>query len=272
MTTDTNKNIILCLTTGRSGTTLLTRLLSLAADICSLHEPEPSFNGVILQLVRSNPDAAVDFVRDHKLPDILARPGHNYAETSHAFGEGFFEAFVSLRIPFRLVILNRDPHLVAKSFWRLNSIPARTTAALRWMLHPEQPGVLHLPQWKRMSDYQLCYWYCLEMERRKSSYAAVCRKSGIPVVEVAIEQLKDWTFFLTMCGELGLTIPTEARTKHAEITARKVHHMSQYWPKLSFVPLRWQEEKVWEALGKEGEELRPIIEARYGATGNIRTI
>src|SRR5262249_18366644 len=108
------KNIIMCLTTGRSGTNLLEKLLALANDICAVHEPEPAFQHV-LDDVRRDPLAAIAFVRDRKLPDILTRPGSHYAETSHLFGKGFFEAFVALSIPFRLVILNREPRNVAKS-------------------------------------------------------------------------------------------------------------------------------------------------------------
>ena len=123
-----DKNIIMCLTTGRSGTNLLEKLLALAEDTHALHEPEPGFQHV-LENVRHDPSSAVNFVRNRKLPAILAYPETNYAETSHLFGKGFFEAFVDLNIPFRLIILNRDPREVSKRLLRIKTrtIRARIT-------------------------------------------------------------------------------------------------------------------------------------------------
>jgi hypothetical protein len=260
----TDKNIIMCLTTGRSGTNLLEQLLALADDTCALHEPEPAFQQV-LDEVRRDPNAAIAFVRDRKLPDILSRPGAHYAETSHVFGKGFFEAFVALGIPFRLVILNREPRQVAKSLWQLKTVPARTKRGLLFLLDPRQEGVVKLPGWEAMSDYELCYWYCLEMERRKSAYAAECRRRGIPVVEIALEQLKRWECFHKLCSELGLSLPAEARTRHAEITAHKVNRKPWRWPRFTLVPFGRQERKVWKALGNDAAALRSAIEKRYGA-------
>lgn len=260
----TDKNIVMCLTTGRSGTNLLEQLLALADDTCALHEPEPAFQHV-LDDVRREPNAAIAFVRDRKLPDILARPGAHYAETSHLFGKGFFEAFVALGIPFRLVILNREPRQVAKSLWRLKAVPARTKRGRDFLLDPRQAGVMKLPGWEKMSDYELCYWYCLEMERRKSAYAAECRERGIPVVEIAMEKLKHWDCFHKLCCQLGLSLPAGAEARHAEITAHKVNRKPPRWPRLTLVPFALQERKVWEALGADGAALRAVIETRYGA-------
>ena len=78
--TKIDKNIIMCLTTGRSGTNLLEKLLDLAGDTCSLHEPAPYFSDHVKK-VRENPAHAIDFVRDEKLPAILAVPESNYVET-----------------------------------------------------------------------------------------------------------------------------------------------------------------------------------------------
>jgi hypothetical protein len=264
-----DKNIIMCLTTGRSGTNLLEKLLALADDICAVHEPEPAFQHVLGD-VRRNPPAAISFVRDRKLPDILARSGAHYAETSHLFGKGFFEAFVALGIPFRLVILNREPRQVAKSLLRLKTVPGRTIRGRGFLLDPSQNGVMKLPDWEKMSDYQLCYWYCLEMERRKSVYTAECRERGILVVEIALEKLKDWNYFQKFCRELGLSLPAEAGTRHAAITANKVNRKAGYLPRLILVPFALEERKVWKALGNDGVVLRSAIKARYGAAAGER--
>lgn len=258
----TDKNIIMCLTTGRSGTNLLEQLLALAKDTCAVHEPEPAFHHV-LEDVKRDPSAAVAFVRDRKLPDINARPQANYAETSHLFGKGFFEAFTALGVPFRLIILNREPREVAKSLWRIKTIPHRTKYGRNFLFDPEQAGVMKLRGWRRMSDYQLCYWYCLEVERRKIVYAAECRERGIPIVEISLEQLRDWGRFSQLCEECGLTLSAEAEARHAEISAHKVNRKEKHSPRLQILPFSVQEGKVWRALGSEGSALRVAVEARY---------
>jgi len=256
------KNIIMCLTTGRSGTNLLQELLALAQDICSEHEPAPRFHDVLAE-VRHDPMAAISFVRDIKLPDIMARPGANYAETSCLFGKGFFEAFVALGIPFRLIVLNRHPRQVAKSYWRLKAVPARTARGDASLLRPDQPGVIPMPGWQRMSDYQLCFWYCLEIERRKAAYKQECKRIGIPVFETSIEELRDWTRFKSLCEELGLCLAGGVAEEHRNIMAVKVNHIGKSLPRFKFSPFAWEEERVWKALGEQGRVLRAEVETRY---------
>lgn len=256
------KNIIMCLTTGRSGTNLLQELLALAQDICSLHEPVPRFHEALPE-VRHDPTAAISFVRDLKLPDIMARPGAHYAETSNLFCRGFFEAFIALQIPFQLIVLDRHPRRVAKSYWRLKAIPVRTARGEWSLLRPDQPGVMPLPGWQRMSDYQLCFWYCLEVERRKSAYIQECKRLGIPVFETAIEELRDWTRFKSLCQGLGLSIPDTAADEHRKIMEIKVNHCGQNLPRFKFVPFAREEEHVWKALGEQGRVLRAEVETRY---------
>ncbi len=257
------KNIVMCLTTGRSGTNLLQALLALASDTCALHEPEPAFHHV-LEEVRLNPAAATAFVAGRKLPDILTRPGANYVETSHLFGKGFFEAFLELSIPFKLIVLDRPPREVAKSLWRIKTVPARTRLGRGFLLHPAQEGVLRIENWRRLSDYQLCFWYCLEVERRKTLCLCECARRNIPAAEISLEKLKDWESFRALCAACDLELPEGARARHAEISVRRVNPKSQFWPKIPLRPYARQEEGVWRALGAEGAALRKDVEQRYG--------
>lgn len=258
------KNIIMCLTTGRSGTNLLQKLLALTDDTCALHEPEPAFQSALADVSR-DPEAAVFFVRNRKLPYILSRTEKNYAETSHVFGKGFFEAFITLEIPFRLIILDREPREVAKSHWRTRIVPRRTRLGREFLLDPAQRDVLSPKRWQLMTNYQLCYWYCLEVERRKTLYMKECRERGIPVVEISLDQLKDWNRFQQLCMTCGLTLPDSAKTAYDGIVADKVNAKSEHLEKSPLIPFAWQEKKVWKALGKEGKALRAEVEARYHA-------
>ncbi len=254
------KNIIMCVTTGRSGTNLLEKLFALADDTCALHEPEPGFQNV-LRAVRQDPNAAVAFMRQSKLPFIAAQPQKNYAETSHVFSKGFFEAFIKIGIPFRTVILDRAPRAVAKSYWRLKTIPHRTELGLNWLLDPAQGGVVAPQGWEKMSDYQLCFWYCLEIERRKTLYMEECRKRGLPVAEISLHGLKDWGKFKDLCAACGLTVSDDARGKHAAITAHKVNTKAS--------PLSEEELKDWKKFqawfADNGLELPPDAEKNHAA-------
>jgi len=256
------KNIIMCLSPGRSGTQLLTRLMGIARDTVAVHEPEPTFRAVT-EAVRESSDETLRFVRDIKLPDILARAAPNYVETSHLFGKGPFEAFVALGVPFRLIVLNRDPRPVAKSHWRIKAIPGRSRKKQQYLLHPQQDNVMRLRGWEKMTDYQLCYWYCLEMERRKENYSRICRACNIPVTQISLPELMDFARFGKLCGELGLDLSSTARTLHETLAIAKCNAKRRYLPKFTLKPLARQEAEVWSALGEEGARLYPDVAARY---------
>lgn len=257
-----DKNIVMCLTTGRSGTNLLEKLLALAEDTCSVHEPVPEFHKVLPD-VRKDPQVAIDFVRDQKLPAILATPEHNYVETSHLFGKGFYEAFLELGIPFRLIILNRDPREVAQSFWRIKSVPRRKRYGREFMFDPAQSGVIKMKNWRFKSNYQLCYWYALEVERRKSLYKADCEARGIPVFEIDITELKDWDKFQALCQSCGLVLPEDTKEKFVEVTKKKVNLKTKHKPRRHFRSFEAQEEGVWKSLGDQGQVLREEVAKRY---------
>lgn len=256
------KNIIMCLSPGRSGTKLLTEILSLCPESCVLHEEEPNFRDYT-EITRESLDSARQFVRDVKYPDILARDGKIYIETSHLFGKGFFEIFVEEGIRFNLILLHRDPREVAKSHWRIRAVPARSKKKQQYLLRPDGANVMLLPNWQRMSDYQLCYWYALEVERRKELYRQVCVERGLGVVDLHLSDCLDFDRLNLLLQPLGITLPDSCRNDHAALTARKINRKGRYLPKIPLVPFSWQEKKVWHALGEEGRALRPVILRRY---------
>lgn len=263
----------MCVTTGRSGTKLLAKLLALGDDVCARHEPEPALHHV-LEEVKRDPAAALRFVREVKLPAIQACPEKNYAETSHLFGKGFYEAFLKLELPFKIIILNRNPRDVARSLWRIGTVPGRTPGGRTFLLEPLQQNVLKLRNWERMTDYELCYWYCLEMERRKTLYAEECTKRGIAVVETSIERLKQYSSFLDFMGACGLTVSAkDTRARHAEIVAKKVNRKIGFRRKRCILPYSFHERRVWKNLIKDEkgtmDALQRSLHARYGLSGSV---
>jgi hypothetical protein len=190
---DSGTKLIFTVTTGRSGTELLQRLFSLLPGVTSVHEPEPKFSRVLRQ-AQENQSCARDFLLNLKLPEIARCTQSFYVETSHLFCKGFLKTALQLGLRFDLVVLRRPARDVARSLYELDTIPARTEWGRSFLLAPSDPGVLPLPHWETMHDYQLCYWYCLEIERRAIEYAELVAAKGGRVSTASLADLLEGRF------------------------------------------------------------------------------
>jgi hypothetical protein len=202
-----NKRIIFTVTTGRSGTAYLTTLFGYVRGVAAFHEPEPEFRHV-LRRVQQEPQVAKDFLAQEKLPAIAASGNGIYVETSHLFCKGFLEPTLEIGIVPELIIHSRPHRQVAASLYRMGTIPGRTPKAMQFYLSPEDPGVLPLENWQRLHDYQLCYWYCLEIERRSEQYREMYRRIGGRVVRTTLDELKTTRGYLKMLRELEIRRPS----------------------------------------------------------------
>lgn len=256
------KSTIMTISTGRSGTGLLTELLGLASDISSVHEPAPTFQDIFEEGM-AGPQEALAFTRDTKLPAIAACGTAHYAETSHYFGQGFLDAFMELGTGLKVIVLNREPRGVAKSFERIKCVPVKTAKGRSLMPHPGTCATLPVEGWEDFSDYQLCYWYCLETEMRKEMAKARTAAVGVPLIEVALDELLDFTAFSGMMATLGLRLREDSEARHKEITATKVNRKGKYMPRLRVTGLDGPEAAVWAAVNVRHPELRAAVESRY---------
>ncbi len=213
------KNLIFTVTPGRSGTTLLTRLLGILPDTAAFHEEYPGYDHV-LRYVQTNPLVAKQFFLTHKLPHIIGRDESNYVETSHLICKGFIETFINLGLAFKLVDLRRSPSEVAMSMYGYNSIPGRTNDGLSHYLYPEDPGILPLPHWTTLHDYQLCFWHSLEIERRQRCYTRWMERVGAITYTIKMHELVDYDRYISLCERLGysdMTQNTDNEKKYQEI-------------------------------------------------------
>lgn len=203
-----DRRLILTCTTGRSGTGFLAAALSLVPGLVSVHEPKPWLADV-LRDVQTDPDLARRFLLEDKLPamaeTVMAKvEGRFYAETSHLWCKGFFEPLFDLGLRPDLIVLTRPARQVASSMLRLDTVPGRTAQGLRWYLSPEDPGVLPVDDWKSLSDYQLCYWYCLEIARRSEHYAQLFEQQGARVARIELSQVRTVGGFRRLLRDLDL--------------------------------------------------------------------
>jgi predicted O-methyltransferase YrrM len=184
-----NTRLILTVSTGRSGTGYLGRLLAAIPDTCSGHEPEPNFRDV-MRAAQHDRGVARQFLLQKKLPEIRRCPQSTYVETSHLACKGFIEPLAENGCAPDLIILKRSPFLVATSLYYLDTVPARTDLGNRFLLRPDDPEVVPLPGWQDFPDWALCFWYCREIERRMDLYGTLVRRYGRRVITTSVQRLQ----------------------------------------------------------------------------------
>lgn len=222
------KRLIFCLSPGRCGTGYLAMILDYAVPgVTARHEPEPRFS-------EAEPSRAW-WLRE-KLPAIEREPGDIYVETSHCFAHGFLEPLLEVRRP-GLIAIRREVRAVALSFWRRRSVPARTARGREFCLAPDAPG------WQEWTDYQLCYWHALEVDRR----AGLVEKEGCPVHGIDFPDLFTEDGFAGLVGALALPEPDWKRYKERQTWRVNANPRGYYdlWPDGD---LEEQEDEVVRAL------------------------
>jgi len=204
--------MVFTISPGRSGTGYLSQALRLLSYNC-YHEPEPKFSDVMRE-VQSDQTLAYEFWVRKKIPFILANSATpEYIETSHLFCKGFAEALLGLGLVSDIVVLRRPRREVATSLYQLDTIPARTDLGLRFLLSPTDPGVLPLPNWAECHDYQLCYWYCLEIERRMRVYKDLFSQSGAKVFETSLGAVTTPDGIAQLISALAIRPPSDSAWK-----------------------------------------------------------
>ncbi len=207
-----SKRLIFCITNGRSGTATLAKHLMCIDGVSGGHEKKPKMQRV-MRWAQLCPDLARDFLLYTKLPAIATKPGDVYAETNHLFGKGFFEPLAEIGIMPSLILLRRDRRETARSLHDLGTIPGRSSTGLKWYLSPRDNVFVDLPEWRRLTDYQLCYWHTLEIEARQARYGAEARARGAPCADLDIEELNRPHGFERLIERLALPIGENDRQR-----------------------------------------------------------
>ena len=217
--------MIFCVTAGRTGTTLLARLFSLIPGVHAVHEPRPDF-AQVMRAVQQNPQRAHKFLTSRKIPAIAAIDEPVYVETSHLFCKGFFEPMLELHPDISIIVLERSAHEIAYSLLSRGTVPARTPLGRTYLLQPDDPGVLPIGGWEdRLTDYQLCYWYALEIERRQAEALKLCEARGVKHFRIQTNDLAQFDQFSAMCAALNIPLPEEEQFRQRfEATAGKKHN------------------------------------------------
>jgi hypothetical protein len=198
-----NKRLVLSVTAGRTGTQLVAALFRTIPGVSAGHEPEPNFVEV-MRPGQKDPSLIETFLIEKKLPAILALPEPVYVETSHVACKGFLEPIRKLGLLPDLLLITRDARKIAFSLLERRTVPGRTSLGKTWLLHPEDPNTLAIQDPDSLTDYQMCFWYAKEIERRQKEYAIDFAQAGAIVVETsasALGELKEW---IRVLSELNL--------------------------------------------------------------------
>ncbi len=238
----------------------MAELLASVPGVSSFHEPVP-YHAQIVRLLQTQPHTAYSYLHEYKFPAINHAPGQVYAETSHTTCKGFIEPLINIGLRPAWIVLRRPPRQVAWSLTVRNAIPARTTAGVQDLLEPRDKWVTPLLEWESASNYQLCYWYALEIERRQLAYTDLAQKLGMSVVDITCRELNDWTAYARMLTALNLHIADDAQSVHAQISS-KIHNGTENPPAFPD-ELKEEEETVWTSVGHYHPLLRVMINARY---------
>lgn len=246
--------IILTATAGRTGTLLLSKLMSLVPGVYAEHEPPPRIDNVWWR-AKNDPKLYKTWLVRHKLPSVLQSLQQHtasvYIETSHMLCKGFLEPLLDLGIKPDLIVLSRDHRATAMSLYSLASIPMRTKSGRRWLLSPrDETNISSLPPlYSQWSDYQLAYWYVLEMSLRSERYLKSWLWSRITNID--LKHLVEKSGFRSLLQSLDLQEPpTQAWHEYKLLTMTKHNEKSTT---KSFVRNRNMEPRIVQDI--ENQEL-----------------
>lgn len=219
---EVNKNIVFCITHGRTGTTMATEVFKIFDDTRSEHEPEPNYSSV-LPRVKENPRNAIDFL-ENKINWIRKVKQSNYIETSNVFGKGFFIPLIRLGFCPKLILLNRDFRKVAESLFKRGSFPMRTKMGKHFSADPSYPGSLPIFQPESLTDYQMCYWGVLDAYFRQIKAAELYDQVGSVYVWASASDFNDFDKTLEIGGALGLYVSDRVKAKEMHSEVSSFHH------------------------------------------------
>lgn len=201
--------LIFSLSSGRSGTKHLSRIIGLLPGVASLHEPVPNFSEE-MRSAQEDHEVARVFLREKKLPEIARITHDYYAEVTSMWCKGLLQAWIEepgLPVP-DIVILDRNLRQIALSLFRLDLTPERTRNGKEWYMGPAaSSAILKVESFASWTDYQLCYWYALEIDARKVLLGNIVAARGGRVHRTSIEKISTPRGVLALVKGLDLPRP-----------------------------------------------------------------
>jgi hypothetical protein len=197
-------------TTGRSGSTSLSRIFEAAENAVCFHEPYPSMQSRHPDPADKNAYFERKFRQKKKINILRAAAGHRYyLETNHLFLKNFFEPAADyFGEQLRVIHLVRDPVRVASSFFAIDSIPGKTRMGHLYLLNPaHEDNLIRIndlldgdPSFEH--DLYKCLWYWYEIEARVQHYRTAY--PSLRWTHLKTEELNEKPALVQMFDEIGV--------------------------------------------------------------------
>lgn len=181
-------NLFFTVTAGGTGTKTLAKLFRTFPDFFITHQYNYPKANDFKQQITLNPDKCISFW-EKRLDNIKKQKQTNYIETSHIISKGFIEGLFELEIIPNIIILRRNLRQISKFMVYKDIIPNRTETGRTTLFNTYDPGVCIIKKPDLLTDYQLCFWYCIEMEKRALEYKNEVLQKGGKVFETNIVDL-----------------------------------------------------------------------------------
>ena len=205
--------MILCASSGRSGTAFLAELLSAARNTDVGHERVPQMVGGWLRDVMWEGLAETYQHRLAKVDAIQATlsqlaPNSVYVDTSHMFIKTFADVVLD-RFPhdrLSVVVLRRDPIEVAASFHDLAYFSPTHNPWMDWMTAPTAPkSMVGMPVDRVTSEFDLIFGYLAEIELRTAYFRQ--RAPEVNWVDADLADITTTPGAEAILGALSIPVP-----------------------------------------------------------------
>jgi hypothetical protein len=213
------KDLLLVLSSGRTGTHKLSTILADVPGMYAEHEGDPGFH-LVREKNSIDPSIGSHFV-EKKISFFKAQGKEHIAHTGHMAGEGFFEHFIDQGIIPNVIILRRPAREVALSMFKLNWIPGRNELLRAWYRGPDEKNVLPYHEWKAATSYQLCYWWALDTEYRIQQHMPLILKHHVKIYETTLNGILN-------IQELNSLLKFFNLSEIESIPQNKVNHLELY--------------------------------------------
>lgn len=182
------RDIIFVATTGRSGTNWLHKQLNNnfpTITVCHEEFPALDFKEYKEGNWKSKRVKILKKLEEQKL----------YIETNHMFIKTFYkDAVKEFRDRLKVIILEREPELVARSMFSLNTIPGENYLGNKWYGDPDDKE--NLVKCPSNNKFVRCLWTCYEVKARTNKFTK--DYSDIPVFRTTLNELQEESKFLEL--------------------------------------------------------------------------
>ena len=218
-----NLRHIFCISSGRSGTGYLARLIGTAKNVCAFHEPEPTMSGAYLQMINHFPYAETEEQRKIKVTKInqlISSHRRNrgaafvadmiYAETNHMFVKTFYDVVCKNIKNVEVVILRRNIIETLKSFVQLNYFTSYNPVSFEWMSSPNAvtAAMPAIDQDDKLDSIDMAIAYLIDIEARSQRFKT--EFPDIPTYELKLDMMPEKSYVRNFFKTAGLDYPNHA--------------------------------------------------------------